>query len=278
MSTPSMVRMSSPLETATTRQPKRDALGAAFHGIRWLVTRYWGVMLLIIIWYGYVALFNVSVLVIPSPGAVFSDLIRNFGFYRDPTISTLVKSIVGLVVGMLIGAVIAALSWFSRALNGFFTPVAVIIRSVPIVALIPVLARLFGYEQRTVFVITITISFFSAFVFLASGLRASPPGTEAVFAALGANRIAVFRWLAMPSAVPNGLIALRLSAADAVLAAIIAEFLMGTSGLGKVFQRATSNLDMLTAWSAAVMATIISVAFFAAARRVERAVNRRWAA
>ena len=246
------------------------------NGAGFLANRYWGVVLLLLVWHGYVTLFDVNVIVMPSPGSVIEELATNTGRYIEPTISTLTVAAVGMVGGTLMGATFASLSWFARTLSGIFTPIAVVIRSVPIVAMIPVLARVFGYEQRTILVITIAISFFPTFVFVSSGLRATPPGSADVFAALGARRMTVFRRLALPSAVPNGLIAFRLSAADCVLAALIAEFLMGTQGLGHVFQDTVGDLDMLTAWSAAIVATILSVAFFAFAKRVERSGNERW--
>jgi NitT/TauT family transport system permease protein len=255
---------------------RRGPAEIAVHGLGVLIRRYWGVILLVLVWFGYVVLFDVHVLVIPSPVSVIEELATNTGRYIEPTLSTLTVAAIGIVGGTLMGAVLAALSWFARTLSGIFTPIAVVIRSVPIVAMIPVLARVFGYEQRTIMVITIAISFFPTFVFVSSGLRATPPGSADVFAALGAGRMTIFRRLALPSAVPNGLIAFRLSAADCVLAALIAEFLMGTQGLGHVFQDTVGDLDMLTAWSAAIVATILSVTFFAFAKRVERSGNERW--
>ena len=257
-------------------EPGQRAGRVIINGAGFLATRYWGVILLLLVWHGYVTLFDVNVIVMPSPGSVIEELVTNTGRYVEPTISTLTVAAVGIVGGTLMGVTFASLSWFARTLSGIFTPVAVVLRSVPIVAMIPVLARVFGYNQRTILVITIAISFFPTFVFISSGLRATPPGSADVFAALGAGRMTIFRRLALPSAVPNGLIAFRMSAADCVLAALIAEFLMGTQGLGHVFQDTVGDLDMLTAWSAAIVATILSVAFFAFAKRVERSGNERW--
>ena len=265
-----------PAVAIPTPDGRRGPAEIAVQGLGMLMNRYCGVILLVLVWHGYVVLFDVHVLVIPSPASVLQELATNTSRYIDPTISTLTVAAVGMVGGTLMGATLASLSWFARTLSGIFTPIAVVIRSVPIVAMIPVLARVFGYEQRTILVITIAISFFPTFVFISSGLRATPPGSADVFAALGAGRVTIFRRLALPSAVPNGLIAFRLSAADCVLAALIAEFLMGTQGLGHVFQDTVGDLDMLTAWSAAIVATILSVAFFALAKRVERSGNERW--
>ena len=79
------------------------------------------------------------------------------------------------------------------------------------------------------------ITFFPSFVFTTAGLRDLPHGSQDLFSVLGASRRATLRRLALPAAVPNMAIALRLAAAHAILAAMIAEFLMGTTGLGYLF-------------------------------------------
>ena len=254
----------------------RRLIGATARALGWSVRRYWGVIAIVLGWHTYVTVFEVNRIVMPSPGSVFTELTTNPRYYVEPTTSTLTVALVGLVGGMAMGIAFASLSWFAQALNGLMTPIAVILRSVPIVAMVPVLARVFGYEQRTILLITIAISFFPTFVFVSSGLRSTPAGSQDLFAVLGARRLTLFRRLALPSAVPNALVALRLSAADCILAALVAEFLMGTQGLGHVFQDTIGDLDMLTAWSAAIIATIFSVTLFLLTRRLERAGRRRW--
>ncbi|MFT6763606.1 MAG: ABC-type nitrate/sulfonate/bicarbonate transport system permease component [Candidatus Aldehydirespiratoraceae bacterium] len=254
----------------------RRVVDLAWGPAKWFIGRYWGVIVIVGGWHTYITVLDINRMVMPSPSSVFVELTTNPGRYVEPSVSTLTVAIFGLVGGMTMGATFASLSWFARALNGLLTPVAVILRSVPIVAMVPVLARVFGYEQRTILLITIAISFFPTFVFVSSGLRSTPAGSDDLFAVLGARRITLFTRLAFPSAVPNALVAFRLSAADCILAALVAEFLMGTRGLGHVFQDTIGDLDMLTAWTAAIIATIFSVTLFLLTRRLERAGQRRW--
>ena len=103
----------------------------------------------------------------------------------------------------------------------------------------------------------------------ASGLRATPPGAEAVFDALGSSRAARLVRLALPSAVPNLLVALRIAAANSILAALVAEYLIGAFGLGRLFADAQSQFLTSRSWSASLVATVLSVAAYAAARRLE---------
>jgi putative hydroxymethylpyrimidine transport system permease protein len=55
-----------------------------------------------------------------------------------------------------------------------------------------------------------------------------------------------------------------------VLAAMLAEYLMGGRGLGTLFAQSVSFHEVGRAWGAALVATVVSVACFVAARAVER--------
>src|SRR5690606_33532221 len=174
--------------------------------------------------------------VMPHPIDVLLNIVGNPGPYWQNGSQTLLLAAGGLVLGMALGTLIAVVAWTSRVLSGILIPLGLIFSSVPVVALIPVLARLLGYDVRTVLAIVVIISFFPAFVFTSAGLRSLPAGSEDLFQVLGASKWRRFVHLVLPSAVPNWMIALRLAAPPAVLSAMVAEFLMGSSGLGYMFR------------------------------------------
>ncbi|MEQ8376531.1 MAG: ABC transporter permease subunit [Roseibium aggregatum] len=120
------------------------------------------------------------------------------------------------------------------------------------------------------------VTFFPTFVFTTAGLRSLPAGSDDLFQVLGVGTFRRLWFLALPSAIPEWSIALRLSAANAILAAIVAEFLMGTSGLGYMFAEARSSLNMVTALGASAVAAAISVAAFLAASAIERWAQTSW--
>ena len=96
-----------------------------------------------------------------------------------------------------------------------------------------------------------------------------------------AGRVRARRWqrltvLAFPSAMPHIAVALRLAAAHSVLAAVVAEFLMGTSGLGYLFRQSIVDMRTEFAFGCSVVATVISVAMFLAAGAAEKAIRDRW--
>ncbi len=235
-----------------------------------MISRYWTVLALLVAWQLYSSLSGLNRIVVPGPVSVFGDVVTNVSVYLPDLAWTLGMAAAGLAVGMALGTALAVAVWSSRVVSGMMTPVALIMRSVPVVAMIPVLARVFGYGWTTVLVITSVVSFFPAFVLVGARLRDAPAATSDVMTVLGASRLVLLRRLLLPHAVPGLLVAFRLTASTAVLGAMLAEYLMGGRGLGTLFAQSVSFYQVDRAWGTALVATAVSVAFFVAARAVER--------
>ena len=250
-------------------------MGSINRAIRFIELN-WGILLILVAWEAWVAINDFNPIVMPTPQGVFLDLVKNPGIYLENTAVTFFIALIGLIGGMVMGTSLATLTWFSPVLSGLVSPTAVLFSSVPVVSLIPIIARMLGYNMATEIAIVVIITFFPSFVFTTAGLRALPPGSQDLFSVLGASRLMTLRRLALPAAVPNLAIALRLAAAHAVLAAMIAEFLMGTNGLGYLF--AVTKQEFLTerAFGTSLIATVISVVAFLATSYLERRVRTRF--
>jgi NitT/TauT family transport system permease protein len=243
---------------------------------RKLVSQSWGIVLLIAAWQIWVIAMDFNQIVMPRPMGVLQDLVTQPGIYWQNARYTIGAALAGLALGMALGTSLAVLAWLSTLLEGLLTPLTVLFSSVPVVTLIPIIARLLGYDFGTVLAIVVIICFFPAFVFTTSGLRALPPGSGDLFKVLGARTASTLFRLALPAAVPNWMVALRIAAANAVLAAMVAEYLMGTAGLGYLFGETKADFNMERAFGATVVATVVSLVFFLAAMATERRVKERW--
>ncbi len=241
-----------------------------------VASRNWAVAGLFVVWQLWVMAAGYNEIVLPTPLRVIGDVVAEPGAYVGDTAYTIVMAVGGLVLGMGAGFVLAVVVRSSSLLAGAIGPVALILRSIPLVAVIPVLARLIGYDDRVVLAVTTLIAFFPAFVLTGSGLRMIPSGGAELFQLGGASRWDRLVHLQIPAAVPNLLVSLRLSAATSVLGAMVAEFLVGTRGLGELFSQARIDMEMPRAWGAALIATLLSVAAFSGAARLERWGNERF--
>jgi NitT/TauT family transport system permease protein len=230
----------------------------------------WPALVLLIAWQTWIVVAHVPAIVAPAPAAVITELASDPGLYAGAAAATLGVALAGLVIGTLLGVALAAAVWLTPFAAGAMTFPALLVQSTPLVAMLPVIARLLGYGEQTVIAAAIAITFLPTFVLVAAGMRATPPGTDALFDVLGSSRRGRLRRLALPAAVPNLLIAVRIAAANSILAALIAEYLIGTFGLGRLFADAQSQFLTPRAWAASLVATALSVAAYALARRCER--------
>jgi sulfonate transport system permease protein len=229
----------------------------------------------LVLWQGYVASTGISALLVPSPSDVLDAVSGDPGGIAGDALATLRVAAIGLAIGTAIGVVLAILTWWSPLLRGLLTPVALVAHSVPSLALLPVIAGLFGYNDRSLVAIAVLISFFPGFVFTDAGLRAAPGGD--LLRALGAGRARQFAVVTLPASLPHIAVALRISAGLCVIAAVVAEFMIGREGLGRRFSLANAQTDIALAWGVALVIVVLSMAAYAVAARAERLVHRRFA-
>jgi ABC-type nitrate/sulfonate/bicarbonate transport system permease component len=232
----------------------------------------WPVLLLLLLWQLWVSTAGYSSIVLVSPAAVFSDLLRHPGAYLAPTARTLAFALGGLAIGMAAGLILAIAAWFSELLAGITTPFALLLSSTPVVCLIPIVARLFGYEARTELIAVAVMTFFPSFVLSAAGLKALPPMSPDVFQVLQASRWQTLRLLALPAALPQLATALRVGATYSVLVALVAEYLMQTGGLGTLFAVTMQQFHLARALGASVLAMALSVALYELTHSLEHRV------
>jgi ABC-type nitrate/sulfonate/bicarbonate transport system permease component len=251
-------------------------MNAPLKALGWFVARFWGVLLIVAAWEAWVLASGFNSIVIARPADVVNDVLQHPDLYLPNAAHTLGVALLGLVFGMLVGTGAAVAAWSSAVLGGLLAPLTLVFSSIPVVAVIPIIARLLGYDTSTVLAVVVIISFFPSFVFTASGLRALPPGSADLFRVFGAGRMKMLWRLALPSALPNWMIALRGAAPQSVMAATLAEFLMAGSGLGNIFHLAKDELDMARALGASLVVSVMAVVIFLLASAAERRVQAHW--
>jgi ABC-type nitrate/sulfonate/bicarbonate transport system permease component len=237
--------------------------------IRRIASQGWGLLLIFAVWQVWVVSSHYNSIVAVTPVAVMRDVLLHPLVYLLPALWTLGFALSGLAAGMLLGLMLAIAAWMSQLLSGAISPAALLLSSTPVVCLIPLLARIFGYQSQTEFVTVAIMTFFPAFVFAGKGLRTLPPGADNFFAVLAATRGQHLRWLALPAAVPELAVALRIGAAYSVMVTMISEYLMQTGGLGNMFALTSQAFETERAWGASLVAMVLSVALYTAAGAIE---------
>lgn len=240
-----------------------------------ILSRSWGLLLLLALWDGLVRWKGFNVIVLPDPWSVVRAVAVDWRLYVGAAGSTLGVAVAGLLLGSVLGALLAIGGWLSRFVAGMISPAALVVRSVPFIILIPIFSRLLGYNVAMVVIVVTLLSFFPSFVLVSSALASLPSAFIDLSRVFGASKLRALMNVALPAAIPNLFASIRLSASRAVLGAMVAEFLTGIDGLGKLFLLARGDLKAETAFAAALVATLAALALFQVSGWLEAAVQRR---
>ncbi len=220
------------------------------------------------LWFAFLRVFNVNPLIAKSPVDVWDYLVHGAdagsggasvwgGLGR-----TLFDAALGFAAG-LIAAVAVALSFvLSRTVAGMLLPLAVLVRSVPLVAMTPVLTLVFGRGIMATTVISGIVVFFPALVTMTFGLRSASRQSADLVRAYGGGTWTVARKVMLPSALPALFASARIAVPGAVIGAMLAEWLATGQGMGYGMLQDANSFNYVDIWASVALLTGVSVILY----------------
>lgn len=189
---------------------------------------------------------------------------------------TLGHAAIGFVFGVGASIVIAIVFALFRPIEFMFMPIAMLLRTVPLLALAPVIYLIFGNGSVTAAFIGAVVVFFPLLVNLALGFRSVGIQSVDLVRVYGGNRWTVMRKVAIPTALPHFFASMRIAVPGAITGAMLYEWLFTFQGLGAGIVTAKSQSDYPQLWTIVVFITIVSVVLYTIATIIESIVLTRW--
>ncbi|WP_380173324.1 ABC transporter permease [Kineococcus sp. DHX-1] len=239
-------------------------------------------VVLVAAWYALLALFQVDSFVGKRPQDVYDYLVtvpkaaENRAAIQAALLITLTDSVTGFVTGVVAAVAVAAAFTVFRPLEFVFMPLAMLLRSVPLVAMAPLIGIVFGRGLGGQAAIGGVVVFFPVLVNAATGLRSASPQAVDVVRVNGGTKWTALRKVAIPSALPNLFAALRISVPGAVIGAMLYEWLFSGTGMGAEIFRANSQVQYNLVWSIVVVVTFTSILLYTLVSIVETLVLATW--
>ncbi len=229
-----------------------------------------GLGALIAVWQVVTSLFGVPTYLLPQPVVLAFGLVQDRVQILDGLRPLAFEATLGFLLGNGLGLLLAIVVDSVRWAKSVVYPIALGIRSVPIVAITPLISLILGFGTQTTVAVATLISFFPMFVNMSRGLVAVDPQALELFRVLDASGLKTYRKLRWPSALPYLYASLKVTAPGAVLGAMIAEYIASNAGLGYLLQDAATTYQYRLMWEVAVVATILVIAIFLIVTWLER--------
>lgn len=201
----------------------------------------------------------------------FTALMSALKLTAEVTFSGLAISI---AVGVLAAIVMSQAKWVENALY----PWAVVLQTVPILALTPMLSFFFGFALTPRIIVAVIIAFFPIVSNTLFGLQSADRSMHDLFTLHRAGRWTRLWKLQFQAALPAMFAGFRVSAGLAVIGAIVGEFFFkqGQPGLGTNMSVYTSLTEGEQLWATVLTASLLGIAVFVFFGWLSRRVVGRW--
>ncbi|GAB3274738.1 ABC transporter permease [Microbacterium lacusdiani] len=184
-------------------------------------------------------------------------------------------AVIGFVAGLVVALVAAMLFQLNRGVEHALMPLAMLLRSVPLVAMAPVITLIFGRDLWSVAVIGGIVVLFPALVNIVFGLRSASPQMLDLVAVYGGSAFTALRKVALPSSLPAFFAAVRISVPGALTGALLAEWLATSDGIGGGIGPAISQSRFPEVWASIVLVTAAALILYNLIQAIEDVVLTR---
>lgn len=174
---------------------------------------------------------------LPSPIDVVKAFADNFSIMMKQAAITLQETLYGLLIGIAIAFVIASLMDRFTIINKALYPVLVVTQTIPTIAIAPLLVLWMGFGMAPKITLVVITTFFPIAIGLLNGFQSVDEDAINLMRSMGARRLQIFRIIKLPNATASFFSGLRISAAYAVVGAVVSEWLGGFEGLGVYMTR-----------------------------------------
>lgn len=188
--------------------------------------------------------------------------------------SALVGLLVTIIVGLAFAVAMSQAKWVENAL----LPYAIAMQTTPILALVPVIGVVLGYNFPSRVLVVVLISVFPFINNALFGLLSADKSQHDLLTLHDVSRWTRLTKLQLPAALPAIFTGLRVAAVMAVVGAVVGDFFFtqGSPGLGQLINLDASQLQYERMYTSVILAMLLGIAAYLAVVFAEKRVIGKW--
>lgn len=232
------------------------------------------------LWQFLLWVFEVPVYLFPKPLDIVQAAVENHGNLLSAVMTTTFEAFFGFLlstVGGILGAILFA---SSRIVEKSVYPYAIVMQTIPIVAVAPIIVIWFGAGMTAIVAIAFLIGFFPMLSNTLVGLHSTDKNLKNLFFLYHASRWQTLWRLRIPAAMPYIAAGLKISCTLSVVGAIVGEYVAGigggSGGLGYAITTAATRLQTPYLFACGLSASVLGIAFYLLIQWFCRWLLRSW--
>ncbi|MCM3130041.1 ABC transporter permease [Paenibacillus sp. MER 78] len=203
---------------------------------------------------------------LPKPSDIVLSAVENWSNLMTSVMTTVYESVFGFLLSIIIGVSGAVLLASSKIIEKAVYPYAIVLQTIPVVAIAPIIVIWFGAGVNSIVIIAFLIGFFPMISNTLIGLNSTDGNMQNLFKLYNASRWQVMWRLRLPAAMPYIIAGLKVSCTLSVVGAIVGEYIAGIGGgeggLGYAITVASSRLQTPYLFACGLCASILGITFY----------------
>jgi NitT/TauT family transport system permease protein len=222
------------------------------------------------LWEAAVRFFNVAPYLLPPPSTVVVELAARWPRVLDGAVITTQEILAGYLLAVVVSVPLALLITYSRTVESTLYPLIVFLQIVPKIAIAPLFIIWFGFGFTPKLLLVFLLSFFPIVVSSIAGFKSLDPDVMDLARSTGASEWLMFRKIRLPQALPSIFTGLKVGAALAATAAVVAEFVASNRGLGYLLLEYNGNLETAMVFAVILVLSAIGLLVYYAVELLEK--------
>jgi len=223
-------------------------------------------VLFLVIWQGACVVFSIPSYLVPTPTEVVDATVQHADALWNAVWLTFESAMAGFLLSIVVGVVSAFIMSQAKWIERSFYPYAVLLQTIPIVAIAPLVVIWVGAGVGSIIVISFLITVFPIISNTNFGFLSTDPNLVSLVKMYNRSRWTMALRVRFPSALPQIFAGLKISAGLSVIGAIVGQFIAGmgggNGGLGYLITSTAQNLQMSYLFAAAFASSILGLFSF----------------
>jgi NitT/TauT family transport system permease protein len=228
-----------------------------------------GIVAFLLVWEAAVRLLHLPAYILPPPTTIIHDGAAKWQSLLGAASYTVQPMLLGFIAAVLLGVAIALGIAFSPGVRAVAYPLLVFLQIVPKIAVAPLFIIWFGFGLTPKVLLVFLLSFFPVVVAATTAFASIEPEIIELARSTGAGRLRIFRMVQLPNALPSLFGGIKVAAALAATAAVVAEFVASDRGLGYLLMEYNGNLDTAMSFAAIFVLSAMGLALYGVVELLE---------
>jgi NitT/TauT family transport system permease protein len=221
-------------------------------------------------WEVAVHAFKAPLYILPAPSDVWHGFMSQPGRMLRNTWVTVEIIVAGYAVAVLVSIPLALLIAFSRFVQTTLYPLLVVFQIIPKIAVAPLFIVWFGFGFMPKVMLVFLLSFFPIVISAIAGFRSLDSDVEDFARSTGAGPWRMFFKIRLPQSLPSIFTGLKVGAAMAATAAVVAEFVGSDAGLGYLILEYNGFIETAKVFAAIILLSLAGLTIYYLVEAFER--------